>query len=143
MTAAVLVVALQETDFSNNKQFTPYVRFSSPANQMDASADQDLFTLDVESLHRVCLKFTVAVAALTAFKIHAQFNPEDTVWVPLRILTGDFSTPKAPLIDATSGIFTQAAGVAYIILDVSGISKLKIAASSAGAPTVALSGGGC
>jgi hypothetical protein len=142
MVAAVLATApqLKKTQVS---RLYPFAEFNAAASAMDNSGVQDIFTLDVEGLSRICVRLNVATNALAAFQIKAFFSSEDNS-VTLFSTAADFLSPRGLLIGASGDLTTLAVGSGWFIMDVTGISKVVLSANSgnAGGSTLALSAGG-
>lgn len=75
--------------------------------------------------------------ALDAFRVSAKFH-KDGNYVLLFSVAGDFTSPAGLVVDASGDLTTLAAGTTgWLVLDVLGLYKIKIEASSAvGATTV-------
>ena len=125
-----------------NEQLYPFHEFNAVANALDNSGLQDIFTLDVEGMRRIAIRLTVATAALTAFAISALFNSEDGTFVTLASVSGDFTAPKGLLVGASGDLTTLGIGSGWFVLDVSGLSKIKLSANCGTTATLALAGGG-
>ena len=140
MVAAVVVKATQSK--LSYLQRAGY--FSGAANAMDNSGLQDIFTMDVEGLARIALRITVATNALAAFAIQGLLHPDDSAYVTLKSTAGQFSSPTGILVDSSGDLTTQAVGSGWFVMDVAGLSKIKIRANSsaAGGSTMAISGSG-
>lgn len=130
-------------DVAVTEQKNIFAHFHAEPNLVDNSGVQDLFTMDVEGLVRVCVNLKVAVNALAAFAIQAKFRGTED-WVTLRSTSGQFVTPLGVLIDTSGDLTVLAVGSGYFILDCAGMSKLKIRANSgnAGGSSLALDAGG-
>ena len=143
MVAAVVQNVLQIKKTQREKLF-PFGEFNAIANAMDNSGVQDIFFLDTEGIQRICVRLTVATNALAALQVSALFSSEDTTSVTLASVATDYTVPKGLMVGASGDLTTLAVGSGWFIMDVTGISKLKISANSsaAGGSTLALNAGG-
>lgn len=142
MPAATVVKSTQHTQRTEQRDLS--VLFSGAANAMDNSGVQDIFTLDVSGLSRILIKLTVATNALAAFVIQGAANPEDPTYVTLRSTAAQFTAPSGILVDASGDLTALAVGTGFFVLDVAGLSNIKIQANSsaAGGSSLAISGSG-
>lgn len=141
MAAATVAAVLQ--DLRIEKQKPIFAELNGAANAMDNSGVQDIFTLNVEGLSRIFIKLTVATNALAAFAIQGAVR-EDSVYVTLKSTAGQFTSPTGILVDSSGDLTSLAVGTGWFVLDVAGLSVIKIRANSsaAGGSTLALAGGG-
>lgn len=141
MAAATLAVATQ--DAYQDRQKNIFTAINGAANAMDNSGLQDIFTFNVEGLARIVVAITVATNALAAFAIKAAMTPQGA-FQTIKSTTGQFAAPSGVLIDASGDLTTQAVGSGWFVMDVAGMSQIKICANSsaAGGSTLAIVGGG-
>lgn len=142
MVAAVKATAKPDLEISGQKPI--FATFDSPANAMDNSGAQDIFTLDVKGLSRITISLTVATNALAAFVIKAAFNDKTAPLVTLAHLNTDYTAPSGVLVETSGDLTALGVGTGYFILDVAGMSSITLQANSsaAGGSTLSLSGGG-
>ena len=72
----------------------------------------------------------VTVQALDAFVIQAQFHP-GAAFDTLYSAAADFTTPIGILVAASGDLTAQAVGAGWFIMDVAGISAVRVLASGA------------
>lgn len=142
--AAATMVFVNELRKTHVARLYPFAEFNAGPNALDNSGVQDIFTLNVEGLKRICVRLTNATNALAAFNIKAYFATEDTTAVVLFSTSADFVAPKGLLVAASGDLTTLAVGSGWFIMDVGGISKLVLSANSsaAGGSSLSVNAGG-
>lgn len=142
MAAATLVATSPTAEYIPGKLKTG--TFQGVANAMDNSGVQDIFTLDVRGMSRLCVRLVVATNALAAIQISALVTPNDSTYILLASASGDFTTAQDPMIRASADLTTLATGSGWFILNVTGLATVKISANSSavGGSTLAMFAGG-
>jgi len=117
------------------------VRASLTATVVPASST-NMLGIDCKGLSRVMIHLTGAVAALTGLALKAYGHP-DGVAAVIADAAADFTAP-AGIIVGTDGsdLTTLNAADGWVLVDVLGIEKLEIWATSGGTATLAIQAGG-
>lgn len=107
------------------------------------SGNTTLLDLDVSGLERLAVQLAVTGQALDAFLVQA--TPPDGTLATYFSAAADFTSPAGLIIDASGDLTVlAAAATGWFVMDVRGLSKVKILASSgniAGSTVSAYAGG--
>lgn len=96
-----------------------------------AAGNTTLATIDTSMIDRLVIEVGVITQAFDAFAVAAQVAGSPN-FVTIASIAGDFSTPVSPMVRAVGTPVTLAAGAtALLVLDVRGISAVRIQASAA------------
>jgi hypothetical protein len=103
----------------------PYQRFVDV--EVAQSGLTTLCTINVENYERLIAQIVVAGQALDAFQIQVQTNGD---FFSLYSTAADFTSPQGLLVGSSGDLTTQAVGTGWLILDVRGVSHVRLQASS-------------
>lgn len=108
-----------------------------------SATETELLNLDVSGLERLAVQVAVTGQALDEFVIEAA--PPDGALAVYFSAAADFTSPAGLMIDASSDLTTlAAAATGWFVMDVRGLSKVRVSASSgnvAGSTVSAYAGG--
>lgn len=122
-----------------------FASYHAPANALDNSGAQAVFSLNVKGLRRIAVHLTVGTFALAAFQIRGLLGDADATPMVLKSTTADYTTAlHGVLIDVSGDLSTLAVGGGWFVLETSGFDTIELWANSsnAGGSTLALDAGG-
>jgi hypothetical protein len=94
----------------------------------DVDALEDVAIIQTRGKEILIVTFTVGVATLTNFDVQARPST-DAPYVNVADATADYTTPKFPVLKASSDLNVAAAGDHNLILDVRGQESVKLRAA--------------
>lgn len=119
-----------------NKRGMPNVQSMSGQSITTSAVSAVLFTANVQGYERLAFRIAPVSQNLTALSIQAKIGAADSNYVTLFSAAGDFTSP-AGLVKDASGDLTKlaAASTGWCVLDVSGLTEIRVNVTAAGAGT--------
>lgn len=114
-------------ELSRTPALRPIVRATSGVFTLTAASTLPVLTLqDLQGMETLGMEIVVAVRSLDAFLVEMQFHP-DGAWITMTAAVT--TTPTVFVLAASGTLATQAAGTAWLILNVKGLYGVRISAS--------------
>ena len=113
-----------------NAEIAKVVLAKNSAVAVAQSGDTTVLELNVSGLERLVVEVAVASKLLDAFSVLGAVHPDGS-YMTLFSVAADFTSPAGLMVDASGDITTQAAGSSgWFVLDVRGLDRVKLTASS-------------
>lgn len=115
------------------------------ALSVPAAGNTTLLDLDVRGLDFVTVRVDPTVQALDAFILSGKAHIDDASYFVFANAAANYTSPSGYVVKASGDLTTQAAAsTGWVLVDVRGLSNLKVEASAniAGTATVTCSAGG-
>lgn len=97
------------------------------------TGNTNIMTINTTLMKRLFVICTVAGQTLDAFNVLASTGNSITTQATLATIGTDYTTPLAPMIRASGNLTTQAVGTGWFIMDVGGLDRVVVQASSGNA----------
>lgn len=94
-------------------------------SNLDIDSNETIAEIDVSGFPVLWIRFTVAVASLTAFSVAFRLTGTDPYFT-IASASGDFTTPEGPILGASGDLTGAAAGSHWLKLDVAGIQTVRL-----------------